>query len=231
MRQQPRLRFESAAETRERPAAADDPVTGRDDGDGIAAVCGTDRADGGGIADGARDVGVGARFAAGDGEQLRPYLALEIGAAKFEREIEGAAFAREVLVELVGGRCEDRVIGIFDRLVEGKLRSRGAAPDDGEQGRVGGEEVERADGGRIYLGRENCRGRRGLKGERATGVRNKSTKVREEAERVRLLAARERCSSLATLGTRFAVRICPVLLCKTVELNSFIAREFESHPR
>ena len=163
MRQQPRLRFESAAETRERPTAADDPVTGRDDGDGIATVRGTDRADGGWIADGARDVGVGARFAAGNREQHGPHPALEIGAAEFEREIEGAAFAGEVLVELVGGRREDRVIGSIDRMVEGQLRGRGAAPDDGEQGGVGGEEMERADRSFVEGRSENCRGRRSLK--------------------------------------------------------------------
>jgi hypothetical protein len=49
---------------------------------------------------------------------------------------------------------------------------------------------------------------------------------------VRLLAAGDRRSSLAKARDQIRRRrICPTLLCKVVELVSFYAREFESHPR
>jgi len=127
-------------------------VAGHDDRDGIAAVGGTDGARGGGVSEGVGDLLVAAGFAEGDGEELLPTLALEFRAAQVDGEIEGAAGAGEVFGELAFGGDEDGVVGGFGGAFEGELCGEGdvvgalVCPEEGDDGVVGGDEAERADG-------------------------------------------------------------------------------------
>jgi hypothetical protein len=60
-----------------------------------------------------RHLRVAAGFAVGNREQRLPRAPLEVRAAELERQIECAAPAREILIELTNGFGQHRMIGLL----------------------------------------------------------------------------------------------------------------------
>ena len=129
VRQQPALAVQAPAVARERPIRADHPVTGHDDGDGIAVVGETHRARRARIADPPRELAVAPGFAERDFLQFLPHPALKGGAPELQGQLETAARTREVFRELQGGDPQRRGIRLLHP-GSASLATRGLAARD-----------------------------------------------------------------------------------------------------
>ena len=91
--QQLLLDREAAAEARQRTIRADDAMAGNDDGNGIAAIREAHRARGFRVAEIRGQPAVRRGLAVGNVQQAFPDPALEIGAARIQRQVELARCA------------------------------------------------------------------------------------------------------------------------------------------
>lgn len=97
MLEKPLLSLQAASVARQAPVAADDPVAGHDDRDGIVAVGRPDRAHGARLADGSGEIPVRDRLPERDDREFDPDLALELGSLKQNRQVELVPRTFEVL--------------------------------------------------------------------------------------------------------------------------------------
>src|SRR5580693_9309270 len=103
MTQQPFLALDAPAKAGQRTIGADDPMTGNDDGDWIAAIRQPNRPRSIGIVQAFGELPVAARFAERYFCQLAPNALLKFGARHAQRQIEFAALTGEVFVQLTRG--------------------------------------------------------------------------------------------------------------------------------
>lgn len=90
------LAFEAPAVAGQVAVLADDAMAGNDDGDRIRRAGASDGANGSGLADGARDLGVRARSAVRDAAKLVPHAALERGGLHVERQVDMRLLAAQM---------------------------------------------------------------------------------------------------------------------------------------
>src|SRR5512143_294912 len=100
------LAREAAAVAGEAAVGAHDAVAGHDDDDGVLVVGEPHRARGLRLADGLRDLPVGAHLAVGDRAQRLPHLELEVRAGQVQRQAELHPGAAEVVLELLRHRLQ-----------------------------------------------------------------------------------------------------------------------------
>src|SRR5258707_3151105 len=112
MGQQPFFAVDAAAKARQGTVGTDHPMTGDDDGNGIAAIRETHGARSIGIVQTFGERTVPARFAARTFVQLAPDPLLKLGAVHAQWQIELAAFTGEIFFQLTrgGGQGTDRRI-------------------------------------------------------------------------------------------------------------------------
>src|SRR5690606_6273877 len=108
--QQEMLGRQAAAEAGEGAVGADHAVAGQDDRQRVAAVGGADRAHRCGAADAQRKLRIADGAAIGDIPQRQPYLALERRALRRQRQLEAAALAIEVFLQLVARLAQQRMV-------------------------------------------------------------------------------------------------------------------------
>src|ERR1700743_3702936 len=94
--QQPLLALDSTAKARKRSIGAYDPVTGNNDGNGIAAIRESHRPRPIGIVQALGELTVTARFTEGDLGQLAPDALLKFGALHAQGQVEFAPLAGEI---------------------------------------------------------------------------------------------------------------------------------------
>lgn len=111
--QQISLDFKAAAVPAERAVRRNHPMAGDHDCQGIAIVGHSDSSKAPGPPDSSRDVGIAPRLPIRDSEESPPAGQLKVGPAQIQREIELAALAGKVLVQVAHIRFQ-RLLGFLE---------------------------------------------------------------------------------------------------------------------
>jgi hypothetical protein len=128
--------------------SAHHPMARRDDRDRVAAIRGTHRAHGRGMADLARDLTVAAGLAKRDRQQRRPNDLLKLGALEVERNVESLQASLEVSSQLVPCFDKDRVRCCLDHRSEAHAVRVVVLPQHGGETRIVCHQFQEADGRR-----------------------------------------------------------------------------------
>jgi hypothetical protein len=135
------LGVQSSSETGELSRGADDTVTWHDDGDRIPAICSADSSCRAGISQLRRELAIGAGFTEGDTQEDLPDLLLKWCASHIERHGERVSLAREIFVQLGLGSKQDRVVRVFDYVIETHTPRIIVLPKDGNHALITGNEL------------------------------------------------------------------------------------------